>query len=87
MSTSNSIVPESGVVRLCAENPALPSIDLAGFRRLSDRHQMMGPGDERARVRARIMAYLPALLDHLDELTATAGLAPAQHAATAAPRG
>ena len=32
----------------------------------------MGPGKERAAVRARIMLYLPALLDHVDELTAAA---------------
>lgn len=32
----------------------------------------MRPGKERAAVRARTMLYLPALLDHVDELTAAA---------------
>ena len=68
-------VPTSAAVRLTADDPAAPSIDLATLRMLSDRERMMKPGDARAAVRARIMPYVPALLDHLDELAAETGRA------------
>ena len=72
MSTPDTAVQAGNAVRLAADGSAVPSIDLRTFRMLSDRERMMGPGKERAAVRARIMLYLPALLDHVDELAAAA---------------
>ena len=53
-------------IRLSADAVGFPSIDLATLRQMSDRERMMRPGTERAKLRARIVMYLPALLDLLD---------------------
>lgn len=76
MSMSSALAADGARVRLVADDPAFPAIDLAAFRALSDRERMLPPGGERRKVQARLMVYLPALLDHLDELSPAAGARP-----------
>lgn len=54
---------------------------------MSDRERMMRPGKERAAVRARIMLYLPALLDHVDELATAIEQPPPPRPAGGIPHG
>lgn len=61
----------SSPIRLAADAADFPSINLATLRQMSDRERMMRPGTERAKLRARIAMYLPALLDLLDETPLT----------------
>jgi hypothetical protein len=61
-----SAAPTQPAVQLIADGLGHPSIDLATLRRLSDRERSMGAGTERAKLRAKIVMYLPALLDLLD---------------------
>jgi hypothetical protein len=61
---SPRIVPPN--VQLTADGVGHPPIDLLTLRRLSDRERSMPGGIERAKLRAKIAMYLPALLDLLD---------------------
>lgn len=65
-------------IRLSPDAVGFPSIGLATLRQMSDRERMMRPGTERAKLRARIVVYLPALLDLLDATPRTHSPEPAQ---------
>lgn len=60
----------AGPVQLPADDPDHPPVSLETLRRLSDRERLMPSGTERARVRAKLSMYYPALLDLVDELAA-----------------
>ncbi len=87
--TDSASVPPAGTagsaVRLAADDVGHPPIDLMTLRRLSDRERGMPSGSERARVRAKIAMYLPALLDLLDGTTLVPAEPPAPRLADTAP--
>lgn len=70
MSPTAAASSAPAAVRLAADGSDEPPVSLATFRLMSDRERMMRPSQDRAALRARLMLYLPALLDHVDELAA-----------------